>query len=69
MVVIYNSVLGNLGLGVFISPVISFRNIRRSHMIGAISGGEAAMWSILSFWPYAALAALVAWSLWLAVAF
>ena len=69
MVTVYNLVLGNLGFGVFVSPVISLRNIRAARRLGAISAAEAAFWSALAFWPYALLATLVGWSVWYAVTF
>jgi hypothetical protein len=69
MITAYNLVFGNLGLGVFASPMINFRNIRAARQAGAIGGFEAGVWMAVSFWPYALIAAAVTRSLWFAFTF
>jgi hypothetical protein len=67
MVTVYNLLFGNLGWGVFASPVISFRNIRTARQGGAVERLESYAWTAVAFVPYGCLAALVAWSLWTAL--
>lgn len=63
-VITYNLILGNLGFGVFVSPVINLRNIRAGRQSGAIEPSEAGIWTILVFWPYALLVTMVGSSIW-----
>ena len=58
---LYNSIFGNIGFGAFVSPVISWRNIRGVRATGAISAPEAALWMALASWPYAVIVVMLAW--------
>ena len=69
LITAYNLLFGNLGFGIFVSPVISFRNIRGARALGAIGEIEAGLWTAIAFLPYAALATAVGWSLWFAFTF
>jgi hypothetical protein len=51
-VTVYNLIIGNLGLGVFVSPMVSLRNIQQARGAGAITKRESAFWTVLVFWPY-----------------
>jgi hypothetical protein len=66
MVSVYNLLLGNLGWGVFVSPVFSYRNIRSAREGGAIEAFEAHAWTLVAAVPWGLLAWLVGWSLWTA---
>ena len=68
-VTLYNLIMGNLGWGVFASPIINLRNIRMAQQAGAINKVEASIWIAVAFWPYAMLLAAVSWSLWFAFTF
>jgi len=49
LITTYNLLFGNLGFGVFASPVISFRNIRGARALGAIGPLEAGIWFAFTF--------------------
>ena len=66
---LYNTIFGNLGLGVFVSPVISWRNIRGVRAAGAISAPEAAIWMALASWPYLLIAWMLGWVVWFVIKF
>lgn len=68
-VTVYNLIIGNLGFGMFVSPIVSLGNILQVRRAGAITWPEAAFWTVLVFWPYVLLATLVGWSIWYAVTF
>jgi len=69
LVTLYNTILGNLGFGAFVSPVISWRNIRDVRAAGAISAPEAAIWMALASWPYLLIAAMLGWVVWFVIKF
>lgn len=66
VVTIYNLLLGNLGFGVFVSPVVSLRNLRAARAGEALRAIETYAWIAVAFLPYALLAWLVGLSLWTA---
>ena len=68
-VTLYNTIIGNLGLGMFVSPVISWRNIREVRAAAAISAPEAAIWMALASWPYALIAWMLGWVVWFVIKF
>lgn len=65
LVTIYNLLIGNLGWGIFASPMISFRNITAARAFASMHLLERWAW-ILAFLPYAVLAWMAGWSLWTA---
>jgi hypothetical protein len=69
LVTLYNTIVGNLGLGMFVSPVISWRNIRGVRAAGAISAPEAAIWMALASWPYLLIAWMLGWVVWFVIKF
>jgi hypothetical protein len=69
LVTAYNLLFGNLGFGIFASPMISFRNIRAAREGGAVEALESHAWTVVAFLPYGLLAVMVGWSLWMAFNF
>jgi hypothetical protein len=59
----------NAGIGAFVSPVISWRNIRGVRAAGAISAPEATIWMALASWPYLLIAAMLGWVVWFVIKF
>ncbi|HYM60405.1 MAG TPA: hypothetical protein VEZ11_05885 [Thermoanaerobaculia bacterium] len=68
-VTVYNLIIGNLGFGMFVSPIVSLGNILQVRRTGAITKPETAFWTALVFWPYLLMATLVGWSIWYAITF
>jgi hypothetical protein len=57
-----NFLLGNLGVGVFGSPLINLSNVNEAYIKGAISAGLASVFKAIGFIPYLLIAGLFVWT-------
>jgi len=69
IVTLYNTTVGNLGLGAFVSPVISFHNIQQVRAAGAVTLPETVIWMTLMSWPYLLIATMLGWVIWFVIKF
>ena len=69
LVVVTNFFLGNLGIGIVMSPIINLANVGEARNKGAIGSGMARALMTIGFLPYLLPVALVAWVVYYAVTF
>lgn len=69
LVCISNFILGNLGFGLVVSPIINLSNVREVRNKGAISSGIASALIAIGFLPYLLPLWIVAWAIHYAMTF
>jgi hypothetical protein len=64
-----NLISGNLGFGLFISPIYALANVKEARYGGAMNKVEAAVWLALGFIRYALIVWMLAWVVWYVIHF